>query len=134
MGIELGVLTSHPEYELLFVATEEARASGFKNPANAPSAHLRIHGSGVTLMSLIPESGMRMQIVPVDNRGQASTEGPCADIQLIRRSFENAISVGFGIVAMSIREFSSSRWVLAMRFQRWCAHSHSICASTCLVC
>lgn len=33
MGIELDVLVGHPEHDLLFVATQVARASGLKNPS-----------------------------------------------------------------------------------------------------
>ncbi|MFJ5333739.1 Bro-N domain-containing protein [Pectobacterium sp. CHL-2024] len=32
-GLQLDVITGHPEYELLFVATQVAQAVGFKNPA-----------------------------------------------------------------------------------------------------
>lgn len=32
MGIELDVLIGHPDYRLLFVATQVARAAGLKNP------------------------------------------------------------------------------------------------------
>lgn len=32
MGIELDVLVGHPEHDLLFVATQVARAAGLKNP------------------------------------------------------------------------------------------------------
>ncbi|ATV46093.1 hypothetical protein CTV95_11355 [Pectobacterium brasiliense] len=32
-GLKLDVITGHPEYELLFVATQVAQAVGFKNPA-----------------------------------------------------------------------------------------------------
>ncbi|WP_457253103.1 hypothetical protein [Pseudomonas juntendi] len=35
MGIELDVLVGHPEHELLFVATQVARAAGLKNPSTA---------------------------------------------------------------------------------------------------
>ncbi|MFV3378100.1 hypothetical protein ACNE9Y_28675 [Pseudomonas sp. NY11226] len=35
MGTELDVLVGHPEHELLFVATQVARAAGLKNPSNA---------------------------------------------------------------------------------------------------
>ncbi len=35
MGIELDVLTGHPEHDLLFVATQVARAAGLKNPSHA---------------------------------------------------------------------------------------------------
>ena len=33
MGIELDVLVGHPEHELLFVATQVARAAGLKHPS-----------------------------------------------------------------------------------------------------
>lgn len=35
MGIELDVLTGHPGHELLFVATQVARAAGLQNPSSA---------------------------------------------------------------------------------------------------
>lgn len=35
MGVDLDVLVGHPEHELLFVATQVARAAGLKNPSNA---------------------------------------------------------------------------------------------------
>ena len=35
MGIELDVLVGHPEHELLFVATQVARAAGLKNPSQS---------------------------------------------------------------------------------------------------
>lgn len=35
MGIELDVLVGHPEHDLLFVATQVARAAGLKNPGVA---------------------------------------------------------------------------------------------------
>lgn len=35
MGIELDVLTGHPEHDLLFVATQVARAAGLKNASHA---------------------------------------------------------------------------------------------------
>lgn len=35
MGVELDVLTGHPEHELLFVATQVARAAGLKNASHA---------------------------------------------------------------------------------------------------
>lgn len=39
MGIELDVLVGHPEYDLLFVATQVARAAGLSNPSHR--AHLQ---------------------------------------------------------------------------------------------
>lgn len=35
MGIELDVLVGHPEHDLLFVATQVARAAGLRNPSSA---------------------------------------------------------------------------------------------------
>jgi len=35
MSIELDVLVGHPEHDLLFVATQVARAAGLKNPSAA---------------------------------------------------------------------------------------------------
>ncbi|PPA06062.1 hypothetical protein C4E44_00570 [Pseudomonas sp. MWU12-2312b] len=35
MGIELDVLVGHPEYDLLFIATQVAKASGLKNPSGS---------------------------------------------------------------------------------------------------
>lgn len=37
MGIELDVLVGHPEHDLLFVATQVARAAGIKNPSELTS-------------------------------------------------------------------------------------------------
>lgn len=37
MGIELDVLVGHPEHDLLFVATQVARAAGLKSPSYAAS-------------------------------------------------------------------------------------------------
>ncbi|WP_420832646.1 Bro-N domain-containing protein [Pseudomonas laurylsulfatiphila] len=39
MGIELDVLVGHPEHDLLFVATQVARAAGLKNPSQSISQH-----------------------------------------------------------------------------------------------
>lgn len=41
MGIELDVLVGHPEHELLFVATQVARAAGLKNPSHAVANYHR---------------------------------------------------------------------------------------------
>jgi len=41
-----------------------------KNPANASSSFRRVHSVGAALVSLIPDHDMRLQIVPVDSRGQ----------------------------------------------------------------
>lgn len=41
MGIELDVLVGHPEHDLLFVATQVARAAGLKNPSHAVANYHR---------------------------------------------------------------------------------------------
>jgi prophage antirepressor-like protein len=49
MGIELDVLVGHPEHDLLFVATQVARAAGLKDPSASVSvfrnANLGIAGA-----------------------------------------------------------------------------------------
>jgi len=35
MGIELDILVGHPEHDILFIATQVARAAGLKNPSHA---------------------------------------------------------------------------------------------------
>lgn len=70
MGIELDVLVGHPEHELLFVATQVARAAGLKQAANAASAYRRVNKAGMTLMSLIQENHIKVGDVPDDERGQ----------------------------------------------------------------
>ena len=70
MGIELDVLTGHPEHDLLFVATQVARAAGLKNPANAISESRKTKAIGskaVSLGGLIPEFGIS---VPDDQNGK----------------------------------------------------------------
>ena len=69
MGIELDVLVGHPEHDLLFVATQVARAAGLKQPANSASEFRRTNKLGVTLMGLIQEKHISAQIVPRDERG-----------------------------------------------------------------
>ena len=51
MGIELDVLVGHPEHDLLFVATQVARAAGLKNPS---------HASMVTAKALAPRQAMQL--------------------------------------------------------------------------
>jgi prophage antirepressor-like protein len=41
MGIELDVLVGHPEHDLLFVATQVARAAGLKDPGGSVKSSLR---------------------------------------------------------------------------------------------
>ena len=51
MGIELDVLVGHPEHDLLFVATQVARASGLKNPSHAVSNYQRCAGQPAGLIA-----------------------------------------------------------------------------------
>ena len=44
MGMELDILTGHPEHDILFIATQVARASGLKIPSQQASRHARIAG------------------------------------------------------------------------------------------
>lgn len=60
MGIELDVLVGHPEHELLFVATQVARAAGLKNPYNAAFNYRKLKGNtGVewVMIGALPECG-----------------------------------------------------------------------------
>ena len=50
MGIELDVLVGHPEHELLFVATQVARAAGLKNPSHAIFNYHRVNADHSGLM------------------------------------------------------------------------------------
>jgi len=44
MGIELDILIGHPEHDILFIATQVARAAGLKVPSQQASRHARIVG------------------------------------------------------------------------------------------
>lgn len=44
MGMELDILTGHPEHDILFIATQVARVSGLKIPSQQASRHARIAG------------------------------------------------------------------------------------------
>ncbi|WP_130871589.1 Bro-N domain-containing protein [Pseudomonas bubulae] len=70
MGIELDVLVGHPEHDLLFVATQVARAAGLKQPANSASAFRRVHKAGQALMALIQDGCIRLEDIPADERHQ----------------------------------------------------------------
>ena len=57
MGIELDVLVGHPQHDLLFVATQVARAAGLKNPSHAVCAfHNQRHGIKLQMIALAPLS------------------------------------------------------------------------------
>jgi len=67
MGIELDVLVGHPEHELLFVATQVARAAGLKDPANAVANYRKGYSLGLTLSGLIGDSPISL---PLDDLGR----------------------------------------------------------------
>ena len=48
MGIELDVLVGHPEHDLLFVATQVARAAGLKHPSMSIQS-FKGHAAGVNI-------------------------------------------------------------------------------------
>ncbi|MDN5674099.1 MAG: hypothetical protein L0G86_02360 [Pseudomonas sp.] len=68
MGIELDVLVGHPEHDLLFVATQVARAAGLKDPADAINQARVAHKAGRQLKGLIGQSPISL---PKDIRGHA---------------------------------------------------------------
>ncbi|MGO2705272.1 BRO-N domain-containing protein [Pseudomonas helleri] len=91
MGIELDVLVGHPEHDLLFVATQVARAAGLKNPANLVSESRKVKAIGkqsVTLGTLIPESGMSLPEDEMGRRYRTTTTlmGESAVYQMLLRS------------------------------------------------
>lgn len=67
MGIDLDVLTGHPEHDLLFVATQVARAAGLKNPSHAVSAFghngdgLKLRVSDITSLSKSDRDGNQIK-------------------------------------------------------------------------
>lgn len=67
MGIELDVLVGHPEHDLLFVATQVARAAGLKDPAGAANAHRSKGLRGLSLERLMAFEAMSL---PKDSQGR----------------------------------------------------------------
>lgn len=68
MGIELDVLVGHPDHEVLFVATQVARAAGLKNPGVAvQNFHNKSLGfkAQVQAMEPIPNFGRDARKVPL---------------------------------------------------------------------
>lgn len=49
MGIELDVLVGHPEHDLLFVATQVARAAGLQRPSQSIAQNGHLRGSGARI-------------------------------------------------------------------------------------
>lgn len=67
MGVELDVLTGHPAHELLFVATQVARAAGLKAPADSIKQERKLHGSGFKLGALMDNLSVSL---PLDGLGR----------------------------------------------------------------
>lgn len=61
LGIELDILLGHPEHDILFIATQVARAAGLKNPNN--SVHVQSKASGGIRAGSIPNLGRDGQMV-----------------------------------------------------------------------
>jgi len=49
MGIELDILIGHPEHDILFIATQVARAAGLKDPSTAVYQARKLHDFGSSL-------------------------------------------------------------------------------------
>ena len=68
MGIELDVLVGHPEHDLLFIATQAARAAGLRDPASRIRDSKRQgHMVDRKLASLIAPNAIKL---PVDSAGR----------------------------------------------------------------
>ncbi|WP_165674747.1 MULTISPECIES: BRO family protein [Pseudomonas] len=55
MGIELDVLVGHPDYRMLFIATQIAKASGLRDPKSSVRLHRLHHRAGVYLKDVLVE-------------------------------------------------------------------------------
>lgn len=67
MGIELDILTGHPEHDILFIATQVARAAGLKAPADSVTVARKHHKCGRSLKTLTDNSSVSL---PLDARGR----------------------------------------------------------------
>ncbi|RCL26469.1 hypothetical protein C6A77_11680 [Pseudomonas sp. AFG_SD02_1510_Pfu_092] len=73
MGIELDVLVGHPEHDLLFVATQVARATGFKDPKATIRNSRQHHGFGRHLGSLVDNSSTKYPLDPAGRTMKVNT-------------------------------------------------------------
>ena len=74
MGIELDVIVGHPEHDLLFVATQVARAAGLKNPAGNASDFAKVmrkQNQGITLLDVASQIQDYRICGPKDISGRA---------------------------------------------------------------
>ena len=62
MGIELDVLVGHHEHDLLFVATQVARATGLANPAARVNKERHRYNQGRQLIDLFPSKPSSSEI------------------------------------------------------------------------
>lgn len=67
MGIELDILIGHPEHDILFIATQVARAAGLKDPAGSVNLARKYHKCGHPLATLIDNSSVSL---PGDEKGR----------------------------------------------------------------
>lgn len=67
MGIELDILVGHPEHDILFIATQVARAAGLKNPAGSVNLARKYHKCGHPLETLMQDLCISL---PVDEKGR----------------------------------------------------------------
>mgnify|MGYP003610567739 CR=1 FL=1 len=67
MGIELDVLVGHPEHDLLFVATQVARAAGLKDPSTSIRQSKRRMPDGCVALSSL--TGYRTVSLPKEPNG-----------------------------------------------------------------
>ncbi|WP_138408183.1 hypothetical protein [Stutzerimonas nosocomialis] len=66
MDIELDILVGHPEHDILFIATQVARAAGLKDPAGSVNLARKYHKCGHPLATLIDKSSVSL---PGDEKG-----------------------------------------------------------------
>lgn len=64
------MLIGHPEHDLLFIATQVARAAGLKNPANSVAEYRRTAASGIHLSALTQDWHGESLEVPLDHTGR----------------------------------------------------------------
>ncbi|WP_313433194.1 BRO-N domain-containing protein [Stutzerimonas nitrititolerans] len=67
MGIELDILIGHPEHDILFIATQVARAAGLKNAKGSVNLARKYHKCGHPLETLVHKSCTSL---PVDEQGR----------------------------------------------------------------
>ncbi|MCQ4310695.1 hypothetical protein NAV33_02115 [Pseudomonas stutzeri] len=68
MGIELDILVGHPEHDILFIATQVARAAGLKDPKGAVNKARRLSHYGVSLSDVLVAHSATCGI-PADDQG-----------------------------------------------------------------